>query len=94
MNIEGVQLEAPMGLLEIHKNGRVAIDGQDWTPQVYALCGKSHKAVLKTEEQADGHTSPNTIKSGAKDKDMEPAQAPLPEGGFLEGGDYRDEKYK
>lgn len=38
-NIEGLQLEGNLGYLEIHPDGRVSHNGQDWTSQVYVLCG-------------------------------------------------------
>lgn len=37
----GLQIEGSLGYLEIHPDGRVSHDGQDWTSQVYVLCGKS-----------------------------------------------------
>jgi hypothetical protein len=40
-NIAGLNMEGSIGYLEIHPDGRVSHDGQDWTSQVYVLCGKS-----------------------------------------------------
>lgn len=40
-NIEGLQLEGNLGYLEIHPDGRVSRNGQDWTSQVHVLCGKT-----------------------------------------------------
>lgn len=45
---QGIQLEAPLGMLDIYQDGRVLYNGQDWTTPVMMLCGKSHKVV--TEE--------------------------------------------
>lgn len=39
-NIEGLNLESPLGMVEIFPNGRVVYNDQDLTPQVYALCGR------------------------------------------------------
>lgn len=94
-NIEGLQLEAPMGLLEIHKNGRVVLDGQDWTSQVYALCGKTYTGpppAPRKPQQVDGHKSSNAIKSDAKE--IKPTQAIPPQGEMLQGGEYREERYR
>src|SRR5688572_20512159 len=33
LSVPGFQLEAPLGLLEIHENGRVTYEGREWTPQ-------------------------------------------------------------
>lgn len=35
---DGVLGEAPLGFLEVHKNGRITYEGQDWTSQIYAVC--------------------------------------------------------
>ncbi len=36
----GVQAEADLGLLEIHRDGRVFFNGQDWSADIYAACGQ------------------------------------------------------
>lgn len=41
MNIPGMKMEGNLGYLEIHPDGRVSHNGQDWTSQVYVLCGKT-----------------------------------------------------
>lgn len=41
LNIPGMKMEGSLGYLEIHPDGRVSHNGQDWTSQVYVLCGKS-----------------------------------------------------
>lgn len=38
--IDGLKLEGNLGYLEIHPDGRVSHNGEDWTSQVYVLCGK------------------------------------------------------
>jgi hypothetical protein len=73
----GVQLEAPLGMIEIHQDGRVRYNDEDWTNHVMTLCGQSHKEAHKVEQKAveinapvriimpaqDGLQMPNTIKS-------------------------------
>ena len=41
-NIQGLQLEAGLGTIEIYQSGRVVYNGQDWTSQVYAICGENY----------------------------------------------------
>lgn len=41
----GLQLEAPLGMLDVYQDGRILYNGQDWTAPVLALCGRSHKKV-------------------------------------------------
>ena len=41
----GFQMEAPLGMIEIHQDGKVIYNGQDLTQSVMMLCGKSHKEV-------------------------------------------------
>lgn len=41
VDIPGLKLEGNLGYLEIHPDGRVSHNGQDWTSQVHVLCGKS-----------------------------------------------------
>ncbi len=45
----GVDGKGTLGFLEISKNGRVTYNGQDVTPQVYALCG--HKPPVSDNGQ-------------------------------------------
>lgn len=47
---EGVFGEAPLGFLEVHKNGRVTYDGQDWTTQIYAICNGETLPPLPSED--------------------------------------------
>lgn len=41
----GLELDANFGILEIHQDGRVMLEGQDLTNNVQTLCGKSHKVM-------------------------------------------------
>lgn len=101
-NVEGLKLEAPLGMLEIHQNGRVTYNGQDWTPQVYALCGKENllpplppkppqAAPAAAPAQNSGHGQPATdaIKSDAVE--IAPVQAVPPDSVVIEGGESREE---
>ena len=36
----GLDLKAELGTLEIYQTGRIVYNGQDWTSQVYVLCGQ------------------------------------------------------
>ncbi len=51
-NIEGLQLEADLGTLEIYQSGRVSYNGQDWTSQVYAICGETIQASEQSVEES------------------------------------------
>ncbi len=46
---KGVELDSQMGMLEIHQDGTVKYNGEDWTAPVNTLCGRSH-AVKKVVE--------------------------------------------
>lgn len=56
---DGLKLEGNLGYLEIYPDGRVSHNGQDWTSQVYVLCGK--QPILP-----DGQSSEDVIKYGAE----------------------------
>ena len=58
---EGVQLEAPLGMLEIYSDGKVQYNGKDWTAPVMTVCGQSHK--VEPEAEPSGQTSEDVIKS-------------------------------
>ncbi len=64
----GAQMEASLGFLEVHKDGRVTYEGKDWTPQVYAICRGETLPPLGAE---DGQTGGETVQSGpsANNKD-------------------------
>jgi len=54
LNGTGTQLEAPLGMVEIHKDGHVTYNGEDWTSSVMTLCGESH-AIITTTEVFEGN---------------------------------------
>ena len=56
--VQGLQLDGNLGYLEIHPNGRVSHNGQDWTSQVYVLCGKQPVS-------GNGQGAPDVINSPA-----------------------------
>lgn len=71
LNIQGLQLEGNLGYLEIHPDGRVSHNGQDWTSQVHVLCGKMavssggqdaadviNSPASQTETKQDAHEQP------------------------------------
>lgn len=74
-DFEGVQMEAPLGMLEIHKDGRVTYNGQDWTASVHAACGKG---------AGDGHKPADSLQSSPDDITGTP---PLPDGAPEDGAD-------
>lgn len=49
LNGAATQLEAPFGMVEIHKDGRVTYNGEDFTSSVKTLCGQSHTIKTVTE---------------------------------------------
>lgn len=44
----GVQMENNMGMVEIHSDGKVMYNGQDWTEPMMTLCGESYAVIEKT----------------------------------------------
>ena len=46
---QGIQMDAPLGMLEIHQDGKIKYNGEDWTKPVMTLCGKSYKEVTVNE---------------------------------------------
>lgn len=93
-HVQGLQLEAPLGMLEIHQNGRVVYNGEDWTPQVYASCGRE-APVLPPRKPAlpdNGQNAADAIKSETPSPKAPPA---IPPGSVeIEGGEARQEGYK
>lgn len=94
LNIQGLQMESPMGILEIHRNGRVVYNGQDWTPQVYAVCGQVPPDIAPAGG-LDGQAAEDAIKSPSEETAPKlPSQQPAYNGDLIEGGAYRDEGYR
>jgi hypothetical protein len=83
-SVSGLQLEGNLGYLEIGKNGRVTHNGQDWTSQVYVLCGKQEVSpdgqppedVIKYEPAESNPPKP-AVKPQQPEKPA-PAVAPAP----------------
>ncbi len=70
-DIEGLELDADLGTLEIYQSGRVVYNGQDWTSQVYTICGEQVPADTPVDiptdipEKADGQDAPDPVQSEA-----------------------------
>jgi hypothetical protein len=79
----GVEAEADYGVLEIHKDGRILYDGQDWGDPVRAACG--HKAE-------DAISSPPPVEDIGTP--VQGALEPIVKDVLIEGGEYREEGYK
>lgn len=47
---KGLQMDAPLGMMEIYQDGRVMYNGQDWTTSVKMLCGQSLREVSVSQE--------------------------------------------
>lgn len=50
--VDGLDLEAPLGMVEIYQDGRVRYNDQDWGAPMATLCGQSHKVVTVEEEMS------------------------------------------
>lgn len=74
---EEVELDAPMGMVEIHQNGKVFYDGQDWTSSVMTLCGQSH--VVKSEMAVTLDEPQLATEIGSEEEALAPAPPPEPE---------------
>ena len=83
----GVMVEVDYGILEIHRDGRILYDGQDWTQPVYAACG---------HEAGNAISSDPVTKTAIPDVPAKPKTkpSPPPENVLLEGGESRDEGYR
>jgi hypothetical protein len=64
---KGINMEAPLGMLEIHQDGTIRYNDQDWTAPVLTLCGQSHKQTETAE------TTPPPITEEVKEQDRQPA---------------------
>jgi len=100
---QGAELEGNLGYLEIHPDGRVVYNGQDWTNQVYVLCGKQPVSgngqppqdVIKYPPAKP----PEAVKSAPPAKPKTKPQAPVApvpppapkQGELLEGGEAGQE---
>lgn len=101
-NVDGLKLEGNLGYLEIGGDGRITYNGQDWTSQVYVLCGKQPIS-------ANGQTNQDVIKyepvekpapkpvAQPKPKPPVPAPAAKPvekKGELIQGEEFREENYQ
>ncbi len=54
---QGMEADASVGFLEVHKDGRIVFEGKDWTPQVYAICrGEPMPPVVSEDGQKPSET--------------------------------------
>ena len=66
----GVELNAPLGMIEIHEDGTVKYNGEDWTKSMLTLCGLSHREATVKEvedskvEMPEPHNTKNTRSHG------------------------------
>jgi hypothetical protein len=59
-NIEGLDMTGTLGFLEIHPDGRVAYNGRDLTPQIYALCGENPASQSEADAVKSGEVKETT----------------------------------
>jgi hypothetical protein len=77
-SINGLQLDATPGYLEIAPSGRVTYNGQDLTSQVHALCaGNPQETDTPAPAEPDRQTDPDVIES-APVKEIAPKPAAKP----------------
>lgn len=58
---KNVQLEAPMGMLGIHQDGKITYNGEDWTTPVMTLCGRSHVVKETIEVETKKTIEPQAV---------------------------------
>ena len=56
---QGIEMNAPLGMLEIQQNGKITYNGEDWTKPVMTLCGQSFKEVTVNEIMVPTETIQN-----------------------------------
>ena len=66
----GAEIPAKLGMLEIHPDGKVLYQGEDWTKSVKTLCGQSHKEVTVEVVQPEAPAAPQM----AEHSIMQPSQ--------------------
>ncbi len=80
---EGLEGKGDLGVIEIHKDGLVTYNGQDWSSQFYALCGY--------DDNEHGQEPDNTVISPNKSETPpETARPGQDSERILFGGEYRD----
>ena len=77
--VQGLELDATPGYLEIAPSGRVTYNGQDLTPQIHALCDeKPQEVAAPAAAKPDRQTASNVIESApVKEIAPKPAAKPL-----------------
>lgn len=93
--VEGLDLEAPLGMLEIGQDGSVRYNGEDWSAPVATLCGHSHKVVeepvkpTEAEPVEDRLDEPDVIKSSQTAIEVAPSTA-IPPKDIMEEPEVED----
>lgn len=93
--VEGLDLEAPLGMLEIGQDGSVIYNGEDWSAPVATLCGHSHKVVeepvnpTEPEPVEDRLDEPDVIKSSQPAIEVAPSTA-IPPQDIMEAPEVED----
>lgn len=49
----GLEGQGDLGMIEIHKNGRITLNGQDWSQPFQALCGHKEEDAVISEPQKE-----------------------------------------
>lgn len=77
-SVQGLELDATPGYLEISPSGKVLYNGQDLTSQIHAVCDeKPQETAPPAGAVADRQTAPDVIESApVKEKPAKPAAKP------------------
>ena len=87
----GTEMNAPVAMVEILRDGRVVYNGQDLTPQAYALCGKHLPDIEAAAGEPQKVTPPAATpapKAEAEPAPVAPAQEQEPEDDIIWGEGY------
>jgi hypothetical protein len=94
--VDGVQLEAPLGMIEIHQDGRVRYNDQDWTAPVMTLCGQADKVKkeipvkkIKKPREQDRLPKKDVIKSDTA-VEVKPLEAVPPQDVIIEQTEIKE----
>lgn len=86
---EGVEMQAPLGMLDIQMDGTITFNGQDWTGEVRRFCGDptqwpdGQAAADVIQSEPEEAAAPEQVTAPAEPKPpvqkvVEPAPAPEP----------------
>lgn len=71
--VEGLDLEAPLGMLEISQDGSVRYNGEDWSAPVATLCGHSHTVVEEPVKPTEAEPVEDRLDEADVIKSSQPA---------------------